>query len=61
MLDDECDVRMECLRLALQTEGDPRRAIEGARLYADFVLGTSGAEVIRAARDLASTVTSAEA
>lgn len=51
---DPYDVRLECLKLA--TEKAPGSEVETARTWADFVLGTSDADVIRAARELADKV-----
>lgn len=61
----EHQIRLECLKLARSQYGDisydtalmeAGRLIEVARLYSDFVLGKSDAEVIRAARNFAEKV-----
>lgn len=35
------DVRLECLRLACVIGGQPDEVVSRARLYADFLLGSS--------------------
>lgn len=47
------DLRLECLRLAHATHESRGDVIERARAYADFVLGERDAEIIDAARVLA--------
>lgn len=52
----EQEIRLECLKLALQNESHPEFVVKSAREYADFVLGTNDSEVIAAARILAEKV-----
>lgn len=57
---DPISIRLECLRLALSHEhGTPERVVEATRLWADFVLGTNDAELIKEVRSFAARVTKA--
>lgn len=47
--DDPRSVRLECLQMANSQGGN---VIQTARQYADFILGTKDAEIVRAAREL---------
>lgn len=53
---DKCDVRLECLRLAEARGGSPQEVAETARVWVDFALEKGDAELIRAAREFAKTI-----
>ena len=50
------ELRLECLRLAHEHSGSTTTVVERARAYADFVLGTKDAEIVKAATELAGKV-----
>lgn len=47
---DLTEIRLTCLKLAKEQGGTTEDIIQLARIWADFVIGTSDAEVISAAR-----------
>ena len=49
-------MRLECLRLVDAKSLSPSEAVEAARLFADFVLGTKDAEIVRDAKEFAKRV-----
>ena len=53
---DQYGIRLECLRLAEARGGTVQEVAETARGWTDFVLGRSDAELIRAAREFAKTI-----
>ncbi len=57
---DEYALRLECLKLAQHPDTIAGQDIALARDYADFVLDTNDAEIIRAARELTEKVDKGE-
>ncbi|MFD2207193.1 hypothetical protein [Kiloniella antarctica] len=54
------EIRLECLKLANTISSNSREIEKIARQYADFILGTKDAEIIRAARELSKKVQGGE-
>ena len=47
---DEFTLRLECLKLAHHPDAPDGQSVDLDRDYADFVLGTNDAEIVRAAQ-----------